>query len=530
MIERAIENWLIRTNERNYLAPFCQVLMYKGHRIIYKSSHRPMEQGKDVITIDKNGQYCAYQLKTGNIDLTKWREIRPEIEELIQLPIIHPSIDKNIEHKSFLVFNGNLTDEVRIQIDQINEDNIRKKRDYSYLDVIDIESLLKDFIEAQGKFMPKEVEDFDLFLQLHLADGNDFFNKETFFAFISKAILDTSLKGKSDIKHCIISSVIITSYILKPFQEKENHYALFEAWIVLCASIIRYALSKNINIKDYEGSSQIALSEAVSNLKELCEEALFREDFLEGDLMGDGDLMYKSRLTILIGAFAAIELHNLSINDDYVFNPKSIDFIDRQLTEVWFWGESAFPFFLNVIHLYEQIGYHKKAKKLLLDILVTLLRSNSRINSQNIPLANPYYGVHEILESLFGFQEENIDFTIFFGSSYILEPIIAMMARRNMRSELEKLWRPITHIHINKFLIDKIEDVFSWRTKSGDNTSQFPQQTQSWTQLKNDAFSEISNSSELMDYKNFFNLFLMVYPHRADCQTIAVLEPEKIST
>lgn len=53
-----------------------------------------MEQGKDIITIDKSGNYCAYQLKTGNIDLPKWREIRPEIEELIQLPIIHPSIVK----------------------------------------------------------------------------------------------------------------------------------------------------------------------------------------------------------------------------------------------------------------------------------------------------------------------------------------------------------------------------------------------------------------------------------------------------
>lgn len=527
MIERAIENWLIKTNERNYLAPFCQILMHKGHKIIYKSSHRPMEQGKDVITIDKSGKYCAYQLKTGNIDLTKWREIRPEIEELIQLPIIHPSIDKNEMHKSFLVFNGNLTDEVRIQIDQINEDNIRKKRKYSYLDIIDIDSLLKDFIEAQGKFMPKEVEEFDLFLQLHLADGGDFLNKETLSTFLNNAILDTSLKQKSDINHCIISSVIITSYILRPFQEKENHYALFEAWIVLCASIIRYALLMNLKIKEYDGLYELALSEAVYNLNQLCEEALFREDFLEGDLMGDGDLMYKARLTLLVGAFAAVELFNLSENDDYVIDPKSIDFIDRQLTEVWLWGESAFPFFMNVIHLYEQIGYHSKAKKFLLNIMVSLLRSNSLINTQNIPLANPYYGVHEILEALFGFQEENIDFTIFSGSSYILEPIISMMAIRNMRSELEELWRPITHVHKNKFLIDKIEDVFSWRTKFGENTGQFPQQTQSWAQLRNDADSQIAKNSKLMDYRKFFPLFLMVYPHRVDSQTVALLETKK---
>ena len=103
MIERAIENWLTNTNERNYQTPFCQVLMHKGQRVLYLSSHRPMEQGKDIITQDVNGDYNAYQLKTGDIDLRKWRDIRGEIEELIQLPIVHPCVNKNTRHRSFLV-------------------------------------------------------------------------------------------------------------------------------------------------------------------------------------------------------------------------------------------------------------------------------------------------------------------------------------------------------------------------------------------------------------------------------------------
>ena len=501
--------------------------MQKGHRIFYKSSHRPMEQGKDIITEDRSGNYCAYQLKTGDIDLPKWREIRPEVEELIQLPIIHPSVDKSEIHKSFLVLNGNLTDEVRIQIDQINEDNKRKNRKYSYLDIIDIESLLKDFIAAQGKFMPKEVDEFNQFLKLYLADGHDFLNKEMLSSFLNNTILDTSLKRKSDIKHCIVSSVILTSYILHPFQEKENHYALFEAWIIVSACLHRYAQIMGLEDEEYEGTYEIILSEAVYNLKQLCEEALFKEDFLEGDLMGDGDLMYKARVTILVGAFAALELFKITTNDGYTIDSKSIDFIDRQLTEGWFWGESAFPFFMNVIHLYDLMGNRGKAKKLLLDIMVFLLRSNSHIIEKNIPLANPYYGVQEILEACFGFQEEKIDFTVFSGSSYILEPIISMMVRRNMRSELEKLWRPITHIQINKFNIDKIEDVFSWRTEFGENTGRFPQQTQSWTQLREDADCEINNNSRLIRYKSFFHLFLMVYPHRINYQTVALLETKK---
>jgi hypothetical protein len=183
MIERAIENWLTKTNERNYQAAFCQTLMHKGHRVIYYSTHRPMEQGKDIVTIDADGNYCGFQLKTGSIDLPKWRGIVGEVKELIELPIVHPSVDKTRVHKAFLVTNGEITDEVRFQIDQINDDNQRKGRGYSHLDVITLSPLLRDFIDAQGKFMPRELTEFRQFLELLMADGADFLDKEKLFNF-----------------------------------------------------------------------------------------------------------------------------------------------------------------------------------------------------------------------------------------------------------------------------------------------------------------------------------------------------------
>jgi len=146
MIERAIENWLISTNERNYQIPFCQVLLQQGFKILDISSHRPMEQGKDIIALDENGNSVAYQLKTGKIDIPVWRSIRGEVEELIQLPIVHPSVDTTNVHKAYLVTNGSITDEVRHQIDLMNRDNVQKQRNYSYLEYIDFQGLLKCFL------------------------------------------------------------------------------------------------------------------------------------------------------------------------------------------------------------------------------------------------------------------------------------------------------------------------------------------------------------------------------------------------
>ena len=80
MIERAIENWLINTNEKNYQVPFCQVLISQGHEILDISTHGRLEFGKDIISKDKKGVIHGYQLKTGNIDVPAWDKIYREVK------------------------------------------------------------------------------------------------------------------------------------------------------------------------------------------------------------------------------------------------------------------------------------------------------------------------------------------------------------------------------------------------------------------------------------------------------------------
>jgi hypothetical protein len=102
MIERAIENWLTSTNERNYKAAFVQALVHQGYQVLTVPADGPMEQGKDLITIDPEGHPCAFQLKTGARDLATWRKYRDEMMELIQLRIYHTGVDKQIVHRAVL--------------------------------------------------------------------------------------------------------------------------------------------------------------------------------------------------------------------------------------------------------------------------------------------------------------------------------------------------------------------------------------------------------------------------------------------
>ena len=124
MIERLLENWLTRANERSFQIPFCHWLAYKGHTVVHMSRHCAMEMGKDILAIDPEGIPCAYQLKGveggGRITLSKWRDdLSKQLHPLVHRKIVHPSIPDR-PHRSFIVINGELDEEVARDIDDFN--------------------------------------------------------------------------------------------------------------------------------------------------------------------------------------------------------------------------------------------------------------------------------------------------------------------------------------------------------------------------------------------------------------------------
>ena len=502
--------------------------MVRGHKVLDRSQHRPMEQGKDIITIDDSGKFHAYQLKTGKIDLPTWRKIRGEVDELIQLPIVHPSVSKDAGHRSYLVCNGEITDEVRIQIDQRNEDNTRKGRQYSYLDVITFPQLLKIFVDAQKKFLPNSIEDFDAFLRLHLSDGCDFIDKAALAQFLTGSVLISNTKRDSDRIHAVSSSVVLLGHLLKPYQEKENHFALFEAWGFLAAFIVKYAESQNLTA-GWQESFDLAFGEAISNLQRLKEETLSRTGFLEGNQMGDGWLMYRGRLTIVLGALAVLELHLLSEGLSEGVDNRVVDLIASNLTKLWLWGDSAVPYLLNIVWMLEKASHFAMAQGLLGSLFAAILQSNSgeRINPEEnyeeFPLPSPYYSLSEILETRYGISDDAIDLRSFAGDSYSLEVLIQAIARRELRDLLEPNWRRATHIHVQAFIPDQEEDYFSWRVDEGKNIGYFLRRTQSWRSLVEE--SRQRPDGFLRRNQKILCLFTLIAPQRLTKEAAVLVDP-----
>jgi hypothetical protein len=141
-----------------------------------------------------DGTYNAYQTKTGNIGLGDWREISGEVQELVELPIDYPGVDKLRGHNAFLVTNGVISDPVRVLISDRNEDNIRQQRRYAPLVVIEKPALLKLFLDAQRHFIPRDLPNVRSFLELYLTDGAALLPRARLFNVLDQTIPGTKEK------------------------------------------------------------------------------------------------------------------------------------------------------------------------------------------------------------------------------------------------------------------------------------------------------------------------------------------------
>ncbi len=513
MIERAVEDWLTSASERDFQVPFAQMLFAKGHRILLVSKHRPLEEGKDLVTIDPDGQCCAYQLKAGDINVSRWRTIQGELNDLIELPVNHPSVARDCSHKAYLVTNGEISDEVRHRIDLINDRNQALQRPVPPLGVVARGDMVRDFIDSHGEYLPSGVHDSHEFLGLYLSEGRSSFPKERFCNFLQNDLLRDEDGGFGKTIRAMTSAVLLTSYIAGAFQRANNHYALFEAWTCLLAQLAGYATKNRLRLETWKPSYDLVLDQAVGSLVALRAEALERSDLLEEPIIVDGGPVYRVRTTIVLGAVAALENYLLVNEPPESMVEGSLALYLRHHDHLWLWGESSAPFFFALVKFLEAAEHKELADALLRTVTEGVVRSNSPLSDAGLP--SPYFSPQDILDQQLGSEDGEIAHYEFSGQSYSLESLIHMLARRGHREALAALWPSISHIAFAELVPDDEGNVFSWRTPGGVNRGTLPEPTQSWNALVDRAHNAVSCiSASLCDYRWLFHFLILVYPHR----------------
>src|SRR5262249_4455230 len=146
-------------------------------------------------------------------------------------------VGRHDPHRPFLATNGRVADTV---VNSIRTMNVRWRRMQARpLTLVAGEELKKRFVKAHGHFLPREPKDFTNFLELIVNSGVNEFDKRSFAKFL-EAILPLSTRTRAkprEVQRAVASAVLLTTYIIQGCQRAQNHWALFEAWIVMAAHI-----------------------------------------------------------------------------------------------------------------------------------------------------------------------------------------------------------------------------------------------------------------------------------------------------
>ena len=532
MLEGVIENWLDKAIERMFQQPYCYMLSAKGHTIIHLTRHCGMEMGKDIITIAPDGTPCAFQLKTGNISLSRWQtEVSPQTFDLILGKINHPSIDSSKHHRSYLVTNGNIAEEVSRAIDDRNQ--AWKNQNQPCLETVVRGELLEKAKRLGTDLWPTELTDIKTLLEMFLEGGQGILPKEKHVSLFESTFplkpLDNGDKpSKAHFKRVIASAAILCAIAASSFPKENNHVAEIEAWVLYISHVLALAERWGLSDTVYKDEFQIATKAIYNSLANLCDEIKEREYLIQGNPLTDS-YVYTVRVTWLLGLMSIYALWKGSGNkskddvDDFLreFRTEKQDQLDL-------WGEAAIPQWLAYLWYSRKISATTEPD----DVLGYLI---SEICEQNEPkgdglLASPYYEADDILPHMLSVAEEPL-MDSFSGQSYALEGLIHLYVRENSmqsKQSMKSLWPDVTRLRYQSFEPENFCDFYRWRNKAGKNWTVCPQHTQDWEELR-----ELASESDggcippsIKKHPILLLLFLCVYPHRMNAEILRWLDAQ----
>jgi len=522
MLERVIENWLDKASEKSFQVPFCYMLVQEGHTIIHLTRHTLTEYGKDIITRDPDGNICAFQLKGapgGRIGYEKYRsEILPQLLTLAGIPVTHPSIQNDGKyHKSYFVTNGYLEEEVGIAIETANEGHVRNGLPHMVVKTILRGEMLAKAAKIKLEFLPSDLRDFNLFLELYLEDGTGMINKHKIAALLESLYHKDEFKAKE--KRELISSVaIIISLITANHANEGNHLALVEAWTLFLSYTYEFIEVNGITPKFYEQEIQIAFDTIINELEDLMDEVHPDQHVLQP--IGPADnLIHSARMTWLLGYLAYLGTYYL-VNGKQGRAAELSIFLRQFEAVIDIYGEAAFAPMLSYYWFCRKIDTGPKpleSLKLLFNTAIAPMRDEAADSS--VFLSDPYQGVEECLINRFS-EPRKIENSKF--ESHYVETLMELLIREDQKWHLQQLWKPYSRILIKSFRYDRPCDRYQWRTSRGHEVTTVQPAPQSWGVISKGA--KVIDDGKLPNCMKrnplFIPVFLMVYPHRIDKEMV----------
>jgi hypothetical protein len=439
------------------------------------------------------------------------------------MPINHPALVTTRQHVPFLVTNGEIKDTAIKAIMSSNDAWHRRK--YPRLRTIGKGELLKRFLAAHGSYLPQNIPDFKLFMELIVRDGREPLEKDRVSALLESVLpLNSTRKLKiRELKRALSSTLLLMGYILDRAYNNENHWAVFEGWVMAASYVL--ALASKADMPETDWSGQFGLCElgALDALSNLCGECEKRVHLVEGDAFTDGHF-YGVRMTLLVGLASAIALYQQSSEPDLSPSTFIRKFVAENFPKMQIWGESAVPYYvMAALHL-ESAGQPLQAEGLLIGALSAIVEINSR-RDDTTGLPSTYYSAEQAVRLRMNLDEvrRREDFN---GGTYTAQPLIDFLARRWRRQALRTVWYSVTGNAMRTFYPSETWEWFRWRSEKGVLNSRMVGSPQSWTTLVQEVEAvDLSILPTILRNRPAFAIFfVLVYPHRFTREILKLIE------
>lgn len=520
MKEKLIEEWLIRAKERGGIdQAYGQWLISRGHEILWLG-HSPTEFGKDIVSIDPNGDVHVFQIKDENLTLPEFRKIRPQIIELTETPPLHPRIPRGTKFTPHLITSGLARDDVSLQIDNLNGG--LEGRGLQPLDLVDRRSLIPRFVDMADGFWPELPADVRDFMLLYFANGRGDFDSERFSKILKALLLQSdgqstprtiqSLAGACILGHCLLSS----------FERESDHWSVFQGLIMICGHIAWCAERRNIPNKSWVSSYELCKAAALESLVRLANESLDENSLASSDW--ELDVYTGSRNLIAVAAVSVISLLGLEdkLDDRSKIENLVSDFLNKRL--LFCWGEGSIPFLFAIQKLCESKRYECSVLPLIETVIEAMIERNHPYSNDE-PFAPPHVSADTVLTNLCSYKNSG-DKPKRGTLNWTLEALIHYLARRGCRHFLEKNWKEISKLSMSHFEPENPNDLLIWRNDLGREVQTLPSKKQSWSDLVEQAQIDCTANLPPLLQKDPVMLLLygLVLPHRFTNAAMSTLD------
>jgi|GEM_PF-6137393 len=495
------------------------------YTVVHSASHGPGEEGKDVIAWDPKGKATAFQLKRGKVLVGDWRTIQPQLVDLVEQPIKHPSMPSDGKHNSVFVTTGNISEGVSSRI--LGQNQNWHHRKFKQLRTWVGAELLVDFLDHTGSFLPQDIPDFHRLLSFMIGDGDSPLDK-TAFDLLLQSILplgeNIQKPKQKDLARTISASTVIVEYAMAGFDREENYFARIEAYTMLAsyiwAAAIRWKLQERLWLPT------LAMIEAALDrfVGLLAKEAFKYDAFTEKDLPTE-PMIGPYRTSICAGALAAHGLWcMLGGKSEWYADSERIlvPTVSRFCQDLKLPAESFVPAAFLASQFLRQRGKLSQGDKIFLSVLRQSIYGKQV--KTKYPLRNPYLPVEEAmlrhLAEALGFQEREPSDNV----THTAWPLVLIAAKRLMRQDLEHLWYPITSLEFAEVIPSRVYERFLWRTRKGKYTVRIVPRPSTWEALRKEANQPGRIPNPLVNFPHWLPYYLLVFPQRFNPATVLALD------